>query len=198
MDITIIFRILHFIVSIFVFTLYIRFFLSVFRFSTGNRIEYYIKRITDPYIKIFSNIKLARLGNIDLSFLFGLVVANALQHTFANLAYYGLVISIPGVFIIFFSGLFRSGFFFIGFLGFLGLVRLIGIYLKASSLTQVWYFLDQLLQPMVYWISSKLSPRRELPYGTSIIIFIAIFALISVLGNLGISLIPETWVFISS
>ncbi len=135
----------------------------------------WIARITDPFLNMFRGLRFLRIQYMDLSPLAALALIFILYYVATDLSmaqsiWFGRVLaiiievlsmSIRSVFVVF---------------GVLALIRLIAIFAKASSVSRVWFTLDHMLQPLIYPIAARLSPRKVLPYGTGLGIFIGLNA----------------------
>jgi len=144
-------------------------------FTTGVALPFMdlLARVTDPYLNFFRRFKFLQLKSLDLSPLFAFIVLLIpIQLCLTVAAYhniwFGLVLAI---FIQVIGGVIA---FLFGFFAILGAIRLFGIFVKVSSLSQFWFALDHLLQPLIYPIITRLSPRRVMPYGNALAIFMVI------------------------
>ena len=133
----------------------------------------WLARLTDPFLNLFRSWRFLRFQYLDLSPLAALIILQVLVTVTTRIAlersiWFGLVLSI----LVDLVGQ-AVGFFFI-FFGLMAIIRVIAIIAKASSVSRVWYTLDHILQPLVYPIATRLSPRKVLPYGTGLGIFIGL------------------------
>jgi len=129
--------------------------------------------LTEPWLKVFSGLRFLHFRYLDLSPLVALIMLQFLIQVFWKLSYLGFIT--PGIVLGLFITLVAStiNFFFLFFV-ILALVRFFGILLKAPSTHQFWYTLDHILQPVVYPLLSFISPKRIIPYGTGLFIFMAL------------------------
>lgn len=143
----------------------------------------FLAKATDPYLNLFRRIRFLQLRGFDLSPLLAIAVLYALINIVGQLIvsqgiWFGRVLSI-------FILVLGTGVAYIFLLfALLALVRLVAVLARASSVNQVWYMLDHLLQPLVYPLISRISPRRVIPYGTGLGIFAAANLLVYWLANL--------------
>jgi len=141
-----------------------------------------LAKFTDPYLDLFRRIGFLRFRSFDLSpvLALGLVyIAFTISYSISleHRVWFGLVVAL------FIQVIGSSISFLFVIFAVLAAIRLIAILARASSVQQVWFLLDHLLQPMVYPIISRLSPRKVLPYGTGLGIFIAINILLYILSS---------------
>lgn len=170
-----VFSVISAILMLYMVLLMIRVLATWFTGSSTPAIIAWLGRLTDPYLNLFRGLRFLRFQYLDLSPLAGLGVLVFLQFIFAALAtaqsiWFGLVLS---VFLEILGMTIASVF---SVFAILALIRLVSIFAKASSVNQLWYALDHILQPLVYPVAGLLSPRKVMPYGTALGIFIALMA----------------------
>lgn len=172
-----IFRILSFIVTLYSYIITVRIILSWFANGLHFPMRQYLDRITDPYLNIFRRIPGLRIGFLDFSVLIGLYALSFLATLFRAWALYG--IGLNTTLIVLARTLFVGASSVFGFIAFIALIRMVGLFLKANSIGELWYRLDYFLQPMVHRLTRFISPHRSLPYGSALALFIASCFLVS-------------------
>jgi len=142
--------------------------------------------VTDPWLNLFKGIKFLRLSYLDLTPLVALVVLQLITQVFWELAYNGSLTLGHILNVAIRLGASAIGFMFIFFIVLTG-IRLLGVLLHQSSVQRFWFTLDHILQPLVYPLASWFSPRKPLPYGTTLAIFmlVAIVLHIAIQAGLG-------------
>lgn len=143
-----------------------------------------LARATDPWLKIFSGIKWLKLRNLDFSPVAALMVLQLFSQIFHYVSISGkLTIGLVLATII--DLLASTLNFFLIFFIVLTVIRLLGILIKTSSIKRFWFTLDHILQPLVYPLLARLFPRRVVPYGTGLGLFLGVLLALSFLITVG-------------
>lgn len=158
--------------------------MSWFGPGSGHQGFVILARITDPWLKLFSGIPWLKLRNLDFSPVVALIILQLFSQVFHYLSISGkLTIGLVLATII---ELFASAInFFMVFFIVLALIRLIGLLIKTSSIQRFWFTLDHILQPLVYPLLAKLFPRRVVPYGTGLGLFLGVMIATALLFSFG-------------
>lgn len=150
----------------------------------------FLDRLCNPWLKPFSRLRFLHFRNLDFSPVIALVVLQLV----VQLCFF---LSMPGaltfaiVLSTFLTLLGSAITMIVFFFAALAALRLIGIFMKRSSIQQFWFTLDHILQPMVYPLLAKLFPRRVIPYGTGLGIFLALTILLSLGVHFGMEFLSD-------
>lgn len=142
-------------------------------FASGLNIPgiQYLARVTDPFLNIFRKTHFLRFGFLDFSALLGIFllifISTLLKHF--SLGQISLAITLAVLVQTIFSGI-RAIF---SMLSLILLVRIIGLFVRIQAIDALWYRLDGFLQPLLVRFTRWILPRREVPYGSSLAMFLA-------------------------
>jgi YggT family protein len=168
-------QILYSIISLYIFIITLRIIFSWFLHGLGNDLMYRISgilaRLTDPYLNLFRRIRFLRLGAMDFSPLVGIMLLWLAQNLIVMIAagtfsFAGVLLSVVGLVFNLASGI-------IGLFALITIIRIIGLFIRANSVAELWFRLDAFLQPLVLRFVKLIAPHSELPYGTALGIFLA-------------------------
>lgn len=138
-----------------------------------------LRRITDPYLNLFRGTGFLRVGFIDFSPLLGiffLIFVSNLFKTYAS----GLI-SVSVTLAVLVQTVFYGVSSIISLFAIIALIRIVGLFIHASSVETLWYRLDSFLQPLVSRIFSKILPGKSIPWGNALGLFLALCFLVSIL-----------------
>jgi len=158
-------------------------------FAGGLNISgiHYLARVTDPFLNVFRRLHILRVGSLDFSVLIGLFLLNFLSSlfaTFARVQIVSLAITLAVLLQILFNGVGSI----ISLFAIITFVPVIGLFVRVRAVDALWYRIDGFLQPLLVRFTRALLPRRELPYGSALAIFLTTCVLAGML--LRISLNP--------
>ncbi|HUV07589.1 MAG TPA: YggT family protein [Spirochaetia bacterium] len=167
---------------IFVYLLLIglRIMLTWFQGPSYGKAWLYLNRITEPYLRLFREIKFLRVGSFDFSPIAGILVLIIIQNILNTISIYktislGLILAIVVQ-----SAWHSATWVFLFFIVLCG-VRLAGLYWARTQEHPLWKTLDLIVQPLI--VTFQRIVRRSLNYGQSLFGCIASLALIWLLGG---------------
>ena len=174
----IIFSVLRVILVLLFVLICLRAFASWFSAGTGLAAIELLNRITNPFIKPFAKMRIARLGNINLGIIYlGLILWLGIQICSQLIAIN--TVSLPFTLLIIVNFIFQTTLFLCIFFMVLGAVRLVGSFFTATAyLQRVWSGLDHLISPMIYPIASRIFRNQVPSYRAILILYILLWAMI--------------------
>lgn len=156
----------------------LRIILSWFAGGINNQAVDILRQITDPYLNLFRRIRFLKFGMLDMSPLlgiFGLIFLSTLLKRFA-LGNISVAVTLFTLIESVFMGVSSIASLF----AFITVIRIVGLFIRASSVEQLWYRLDAFLQPLVSKLITSIVPKRSVPYGTALGVFLAATFIISI------------------
>lgn len=195
MVLNIIARILGAITSLYMILCTIRVYISWVPGINTGRVGYYLSRIVDPYLGLFSRIRVFRTERFDFSPIAALAVLSVANNVFSTLAFAGRI-SVGFFLNLILDAGWSAVSFVLSFLAVCALIRIIVFVARWNSLHPLWVVLDSILNPVLYRINRIIYRNRAIEYLKGLITgFIVLIllraaggALISVLGSWLISL----------
>ncbi len=166
-----IFRILGVLIDVYLLVIIVRILLSWFGQSLnveGLRIIY---QITDPYLNLFRRIRWMRIGFLDLSPLLGIYVLIFASTLFKRFGFGDISVAITLYTLV--ETLLTGVSSIISLFAIVTLIRIVGLFIRASSIEELWFRLDAFLQPLVLRFIKLFAPHSSLPYGSALGIFLA-------------------------
>jgi YggT family protein len=180
----VLFSILGGLTSLYMLVISVRIILTWFRGNEYGRPMEILCAITDPYLNWFRRIPGLRVGFLDLSPIAALAVLSMVNRIFAALAFYG-VITLGIVLAMLLEALWSAFRFFLLFFIVVLVLRLIAYLGSMNTYNPFWRIVDTISQPLLYRISRIFFGRRIIRYLNSLILSIAILAVLAlVLGSL--------------
>lgn len=195
MVLNIIARILGAITSLYMILCTIRVYISWVPGINTGRVGYYLSRIVDPYLGLFSRIRVFRTERFDFSPIAALAVLSVANNVFSTLAFAGRI-SVGFFLNLILDAGWSAVSFVLSFMAVCALIRIIVFVARWNSLHPLWVVLDSILNPVLYRINRIIYRNRAIEYLKGLITgFIVLIllraaggALISVLGSWLISL----------
>lgn len=195
MVLNIIARILGAITSLYMILCTIRVYISWVPGINTGRVGYYLSRIVDPYLGLFSRIRVFRTERFDFSPIAALAVLSVANNVFSTLAFAGRI-SVGFFLNLILDAGWSAVSFVLSFLAVCALIRIIVFVARWNSLHPLWVVLDSILNPVLYRINRIIYRNRAIEYLKGLITgFIVLIllraaggALIRVLGSWLISL----------
>jgi YggT family protein len=172
------FTILGGLTSLYMLVISVRIILTWFRGNEYGRPMEILCGITDPYLNWFRRIPGLRAGFLDLSPIAALAVLSMANRIFATLAFYG-VITLGIVLAMLLEALWSAGNFLLRFFIVVLVLRLIAYIGNMNIYNPFWRIVDTISQPLLYRISRIFFGRRIIRYLNSLILSIAILAVLS-------------------
>lgn len=171
------------IISIYMLIIFIRILLSWFQGPNLGRPMEILIRITEPYLAWFRRFSFLRTQRFDFSPIVALVTLGILQNIASTIATYGRITL--GILLSLIVGALWSVIaFFMTLLIILIIIRLIGLFIGANTVSPFWMTLDSLLQPILLKIISVFKFKRPLNYQAGLAVSLAVILVIRILGGI--------------
>jgi len=163
MLISILARILSVITSLYMILCAIRVFMSWAPGLQLGRLDYYLARIVDPYLSIFSRMTLFRTRQFDFSPIIALAVLSVANNLFSTLALTGrLTLGFAASLIL--GAAWSAVSFVLSFLTACVLIRIVVYLLKFNSVHPVWMVVDSIINPVLFQINKLIYRGRVVDY----------------------------------
>jgi len=163
MLISILARILSVITSLYMILCAIRVFMSWAPGLQLGRLDYYLARIVDPYLSIFSRMTLFRTRQFDFSPIIALAVLSVANNLFSTLALTGrLTLGFAASLIL--GAAWSAVSFVLSFLTACVLIRIVVYLLKFNSVHPVWIVVDSIINPVLFQINKLIYRGRVVDY----------------------------------
>lgn len=163
MLISILARILSVITSLYMILCAIRVFMSWAPGLQLGRLDYYLARIVDPYLSIFSRMTLFRTRQFDFSPIIALAVLSVANNLFSTLALTGRLTLGFAVSLIL-GAAWSAVSFVLSFLTACVLIRIVVYLLKFNSVHPVWMVVDSIINPVLFQINKLIYRGRVVDY----------------------------------
>lgn len=188
-----IFYILHLLLRVYSFIIFIRIIFSWFHLTENSygrsqsAIISYLYKLTDPYLNWFRRFSFLRIGVFDFSAMLGIVALYFLGNIFLEMARSG-AIGLTYLLTLILSTLWSFISSVIVILAVLLIVRVVFIYFNKYS--QIFYSLDGYIEPYVRRFSNIFT-KKFTPYKTNLIILITFLIAIFIAGTFLIGLLQK-------
>lgn len=148
----------------------IRVLLSWFHGPDLGRAVEILKSVTDPYLNWWRRFQFFRFGGLDFSPVVGIIALSVVTSITARLAAAAMV-TFGLILAIIIMRLASAVGFFLGFFLLLALIRLAGDLFNANTASRGWIMVDQIIQPPVHAITTRIVRNRPLHYRSALVIF---------------------------
>ncbi len=173
-----VFELLKYFVEFYMLVVSLRVILSWFAGGINNQGIEVLRRFTDPYLNVFRRVRILRVGLLDLSPLLGiylLVFLSSLLTRFSQ-GNISLAVTLYTLFETALGGISSLASLFTV----ITVIRIIGLFVHASSIEHLWYRIDAFLQPMINKLTTTIIPKRNIPYGTALGLFLGVTFIVSI------------------
>jgi len=172
-----IFRVLGFLVEIYMLVIFIRIVLTWFGRMGQGRLQEVLAAATDPYLDWFRRFTFLKVGFLDLSPIAALGVLSAVSRIISTIVFYGRI-TIGIILAILLQTIWGAVSFFLGFFIIVLVLRLFAHFAKQNIYGPFWRIVDTIAQPILYRTSRFLFKDRIVNYGNSLIISIVCLGLL--------------------
>jgi len=163
MLISILARILSVITSLYMILCAIRVFMSWAPGLQLGKLDYYLARIVDPYLSIFSRMTLFRTRQFDFSPIIALAVLSVANNLFSTLALTGRL-TLGFVASLILGAAWSAVSFVLSFLTACVLIRIVVYLLKFYSVHPVWMVVDSIINPVLFQINRLIYRGKVVDY----------------------------------
>ena len=182
-------RIISTILSVYMLIIFIRIMLTWIQPMGGvERVNSFLRRITDPYLNLFRGVKFLSAGRFDFSPVLAILVLVVLQNIALRLAAFGRIslgIVLALIVQAAWSGISFLAFLFIGIM----VIRLVGYFISRGRTGTFLQTLDTFIQPLIFRVQRILKPSRPLQYPTLLGITTVALLVLTLVARLIIRLI---------
>ena len=172
-----IFRVLGFLVEIYMLIIFVRIVLTWFARMGQGRLQEILAGITDPYLDWFRRFSFLKVGFLDLSPIAALGVLSVLSRIISTVIFYGKI-TIGIILAIMLQTIWGAVSFFLLFFIIVLALRLAAHFSKQNIYGPFWRIVDTIAQPILYRINRLLFRDRIVNFGTGTIISIASLGLL--------------------
>jgi YggT family protein len=170
-------RLLSFIVSIYMVIIFFRIILTWFTWVGNSGLLDFLTRITDPYLRWFSQFQIFKAGFVDLSPIVALGVLSLVNRILITFSFYGKI-TLGIILALMLDAAWGAISFVLGFLILLLILRLIAHLLKRNNYNSFWRIVDTISRPVLFRINRILFKDRIVNFISSLIVSIAALGLI--------------------
>ena len=163
MLISVLARILSVITSLYMILCAIRVFMSWAPGLQLGKLDYYLARLVDPYLSIFSRMTLFRTRQFDFSPIIALAVLSVANNLFSTLALTGRL-TLGFVASLILGAAWSAVSFVLSFLTACVLIRIVVCLLKFNSVHPVWIVVDSIINPVLFQINRLIYRGRVVDY----------------------------------
>lgn len=163
MLISVLARILSVITSLYMILCAIRVFMSWAPGLQLGKLDYYLARLVDPYLSIFSRMTLFRTRQFDFSPIIALAVLSVANNLFSTLALTGRL-TLGFVASLILGAAWSAVSFVLSFLTACVLIRIVVYLLKFNSVHPVWIVVDSIINPVLFQINRLIYRGRVVDY----------------------------------
>lgn len=163
MLISILARILSVITSLYIILCAIRVFMSWAPGLQLGKLDYYLARLVDPYLSIFSRMTLFKTRQFDFSPIIALAVLSVANNLFSTLALTGRL-TLGFVASLILGAAWSAVSFVLSFLTACVLIRIVVYLLKFNSVHPVWMVVDSIINPVLFQINRLIYRGRVVDY----------------------------------
>lgn len=176
-------RIASALITVYILVIFLRILLSWFQGADLGRAGELLSKATDPYLNIFRRIRFLRIGNFDFSVIVAMIALWIVSSILNNLAYVG-TITLGFILALTVSALASAAGFFLTLFVVLAAIRLVGMVMNVNTAARFWIVLDQILEPMAYRLSDRLTRGRPTSYRNALLLFGGLDLLVLIIGNI--------------
>jgi YggT family protein len=167
--------VLYSLISLYIFAITAYIILSWFSHGIANeaivRARWFLARITDPYLNLFRRMRFLVIGGLDFSPMLGILLLIFIQDLLRQLSLG--IFSLAGALFTLVSLIFNLATGILGLIAIVTIIRIVGLYVRANSISELWFRLDHFLQPVVLRFVKLIAPQSNIPYGSALGIFLA-------------------------
>jgi YggT family protein len=182
-------RIISTILSVYMLVIFIRIMLTWIQpMGGGERVNYFLRKITDPYLDLFRGVKFLSAGRFDFSPVLAILVLVVLQNIALRLAAFGRIslgIVLALIVQAAWSGISFLAFLFIAIM----VIRFIGYFISRGRTGTFLQTLDTFIQPLIFRVQRILKPSRPMQYPTLLGITTVALVVLTLVARLIIRLI---------
>ena len=166
-----IFELASYAIDFYLLIISLRIILSWFASGANIRGMEILSRITDPFLNIFRRAGFLRFGFLDFSALLGIFLLLFLSSLCRQFALGNISVSITlAVFVLtIFNGISSI----VTVFAVITILRIVGFFIRVSSIETLWYRLDALLEPLAGKFIRFVLPKKTLPYKGTLGCFLA-------------------------
>lgn len=150
-----------------------------FALGTAGRI---IASLTDPFLGLFSRIRLFRGERFDFSPVVALSVLSVLNNLFTTIAYTGHF-SVGLVASLILAAVWSAFSFIISFLAVCAILRLVVFAFRLNSFHPLWTVVDAILNPVLYRINRILYRGKSIAYLQGLVTGVVVLGLLRAAGG---------------
>jgi len=165
-----------------------RIILTWFNTDQSSGIVRFLQKATDPYLNWWRRRVNLRIGFLDLTPIVAITSLQLLQVFFARIAYHGTVSPLI-VLDILLTGAWSIFSFLLWFCIIVLAVRLVGYIAKAGMYGPFWQIVDTISRPILFRVTGTLFRGRRVNFVTGMIISIALFLALWIIGGLLLGLL---------
>ncbi|MCL1836565.1 MAG: YggT family protein [Treponema sp.] len=147
-----------------------------------------LAQITDPYLNWWRRTFPLRAGFLDLSPLLGMAALSVAQTICSSIARRGKI-TIGAILAVCLSALWSAASFILGFCFIVLVLRLIAYVTNSNTYSPFWQAIDSISRPLLYRINRIFFGRKIPGYMTSIIVSLAVFAALWLVGGIAVHLL---------
>lgn len=182
-------RIISTILSVYMLVIFIRIMLTWIQpMGGGERVNYFLRKITDPYLNLFRGVKFLSAGKFDFSPVLAILVLVVLQNIALRLAAFGRIslgIVLALIVQAAWSGISFLAFLFIAIM----VIRFIGYFISRGRTGTFLQTLDTFIQPLIFRVQRILKPSQPMQYPTLLGITTVALVVLTLVARLIIRLI---------
>jgi YggT family protein len=141
-----------------------------------------LKSVTDPYLDWWRRFEFMRLGGLDFSPVVGIIALSVLASITGRLAG-ALVVTFGLILAIIIIRVGSAVGFFLGFFLLLIVLRLGAEVFNANTASRGWIMVDQIVQPPVHAVATRIIRNRPIAYRTALALFGALDLAVLILGG---------------
>lgn len=183
-------RILSAVVSVYMLLIFVRIILTWFSGVNFGKPYQVLSSITDPYLYYFRRFRFLQAGALDFSPIAGLLVLVVLLNMFNTLALYGKI-TVGIILAIILRAVWSAASFLLTLFIILIVIRFIASLAKANTVHPFIRTIDYLITPLLNWIHKTFFKKRFLTLQTGLAIAGASLLVLSIAGNIIVSLLVQ-------
>ncbi len=180
-----VFRVAGAAVSIYMLLIFVRVLLTWFSGARYGRAYEVLASVTDPYLDWFRRTTPVRFGAFDFSPLVGILALGIVGNVFSRIAISGSI-TVGYLLAIVLSAVWSVVSFFLLFFLVVAAIRMVGLVANLDEQGRFWSVIEQILNPFLQVMVRPFLRGHFTSYRRSLLIFIAVIALVSFVGRVGI------------
>ncbi len=180
-----VFRVAGAAVSIYMLLIFVRVLLTWFSGARYGRAYEVLASVTDPYLDWFRRTTPVRFGAFDFSPLVGILALGIVGNVFSRIAISGSI-TVGYLLAIVLSAVWSVVSFFLLFFLVVAAIRMVGLVANLDEQGRFWSVIEQILNPFLQVVVRPFLRGHFTSYRRSLLIFIAVIALVSFVGRVGI------------